>query len=580
MASDQRPLADLLRDVANQLENCSQTNPNDFREFILTAYPKLRQGGGFELLRIAGTTRSRNLNLIPCPNEGYNVKYLKDSQIGHAVLFIRPLQRSLDLEPECQPESMVGPPAKCISCGEEFSFSEIKDHSDECMRPPQSSGEGEVGTERASTSRSQDIFVRTLRREESEPARASSSTCTMPPQGDVPAPELIDLDPFGERSISDWKITTNAKEAARAYKEAILSQHASRKALSLIMDLGDSAEDRERAILSFYKMAHVEWACPLTCTLIGDPAIGDGVTRHFFSTIMQKLQNGFEINFVPGGTLLFEGEKDHLLPSTSLILLESDLFVVAGRMIGHSFLHDGPCLSGLSPAILHVLFGGSPEEATIDIKDCADLDIRETIKVLDGREELSSEQKISINELALSWDLPPVTSENRRWLLDKMLLHAVLRRTSKQLKQLRKGLKETLVWPLLNDRKDTIPLVFPRASELEYTPRMVLDKIKWPTQDEEEDSDVSLEDTCRITGFLRTFIENASPNFLGKLLEFWVGWSVLPRHLDVEVVESNFPKSSTCFHLLKLPHHYKEYFNFERDIVAAICSTDTGFGMV
>ncbi|CAB1431213.1 unnamed protein product [Pleuronectes platessa] len=308
----------------------SQTNPNDFREFILTAYPKLRQGGGFELLRIAGTTRSRNLNLIPCPNEGYNVKYLKDTQIGHAVLFIRPLQRSLDLEAACQPESMVGPPAKCISCGEEFSFSEIKDHSDECMRPPQSSGEGEVGTERASSSRSQDTFVRTLRRrEESEPARASSSTCTMPPQGDVPAPELIDLDPFGERSISDWKIATNAKEAARAYKEAILSQHASRKALSLIMDLGDSAEDRERAILSFYKMAHVEWACPLTCTLIGDPAIGDGVTRHFFSTIMHKLQNGFEINFVPGGALLFEGEKDHLLPSTSLVLLESDLQCLA-----------------------------------------------------------------------------------------------------------------------------------------------------------------------------------------------------------------------------------------------------------
>lgn len=72
---------------------------------------------------------------------------------------------------------------------------------------------------------------------------------------------------------------------------------------------------------------------------------------------------------VPGGTLLFEGEQDHKIPSTSLILLESDLFVVAGRMIGHSFLHDGPCLGGLSPAILHVLFGGSPEEATIDIKD-------------------------------------------------------------------------------------------------------------------------------------------------------------------------------------------------------------------
>lgn len=37
---------------------------------------------------------------------------------------------------------------------------------------------------------------------------------------------------------------------------------------------------------------------------------------------------------------------------------------------------------------------------------------------------------------------------------------------------------------------------------------MVLEKINWPTQDEDEDREVSLEDTCRITGFLRTFIEN------------------------------------------------------------------------
>lgn len=72
----------------------------------------------------------------------------------------------------------------------------------------------------------------------------------------------------------------------------------------------------------------------------------------------------------------------------------------------------------------------------------------------------------------------------------------------------------------------------------------------------------------------------ASPSVLGKLLQFWIGWNVLPRHLDVDVVESNFPSSSTCFHLLKLPGHYKEYSNFERDILAAICSTDTGFGMV
>ncbi|KAF3841724.1 hypothetical protein F7725_023675 [Dissostichus mawsoni] len=255
----------------------------------------------------------------------------------------------------------------------------------------------------------------------------------------------------------------------------------------------------------------------------GDPAIGDGVTRHFFATIMSKLQAGFEMKFVPGGTLLFEGEQDHLIPSTSQLLLESDFFVVAGRMIGHSFLHDGPCLGGLSPAILHVLF-----EATIAIKDCVDLDIRETIKLLEGTAELSSEEKNLINELALSWDLPLVTCDNRRWLFDKLI--SML--TSRQVKQLRRGLKETLIWPLLTERKDTIPLLFPRASDLQCTPRV---------------SDLML-----LTQIL-------PPNSQ----ELDIG-----HDLDVTVVESNLPSSSTCFHQLKLPGHYKEYCTFERDILA------------
>lgn len=81
-------------------------------------------------------------------------------------------------------------------------------------------------------------------------------------------------------------------------------------------------------------------------------------------------------------TRLFEGEPDHLVPSTSQFLLESDIFLMAGRMIGHSFLHGGPCLSGISPAIIHVLFGGTPETATIQLEDCPDLDLRSTIQLV------------------------------------------------------------------------------------------------------------------------------------------------------------------------------------------------------
>ena len=71
-----------------------------------------------------------------------------------------------------------------------------------------------------------------------------------------------------------------------------------------------------------------------------------------------------------------------MVPSASHFLVESDLFMVAGRMLGHSFLHGGPSLSGLSPAVVHVLLGGSPETATLTLEDCPDLDIREIIRLV------------------------------------------------------------------------------------------------------------------------------------------------------------------------------------------------------
>ncbi|MEQ2308224.1 hypothetical protein AMECASPLE_026063 [Ameca splendens] len=70
---------------------------------------------------------------------------------------------------------------------------------------------------------------------------------------------------------------------------------------------------------------------------------------------------------------------------------------------------------------------------------------------------------------SMSWDFPRVTSENRRWLFDKLLFHAVLGKTSRQVQQLRQGLKDTQIWPLLKERTDTAPLLFPRTSDIQFT---------------------------------------------------------------------------------------------------------------
>ena len=121
---------------------------------------------------------------------------------------------------------------------------------------------------------------------------------------------------------------------------------------------------------------------------------------------------------------------------------------MAGRMMGHSFLHGGPCLSGLSPAIVHVLLGGTPETCTVTLEDCPDLEIRDTIKLvcfschvtvhysyflliymlffqLDGDSKLSEKDKKQIQDLAYAWDLPVLNESNRKWIFEKLLIHAV-----------------------------------------------------------------------------------------------------------------------------------------------------------
>ncbi|MEQ2293323.1 hypothetical protein AMECASPLE_032153, partial [Ameca splendens] len=209
-----------------------------------------------------------------------------------------------------------------------------------------------------------------------------------------------------------WRLAKDPAQAAKRFKQKMLSEHASGKSLELKMDVKDTEEDRERALLSFYKHEH-QWACPLLSTLEGGT----------------------------GRTLLFE----------------------------------------------------DPELATIVIEDCTDLHVGSIIKALEQK-ELSQEQKDVIYELCLSWDLPAVTKTNQRWLHNKLLVHAVIGRTMRQIKQCRKGLKYVMVWPLLTSKPDVVPILFPKMAQKKFTPQVILEKITWPVEDsDEEDEEFDLE---------------------------------------------------------------------------------------
>lgn len=44
---------------------------------------------------------------------------------------------------------------------------------------------------------------------------------------------------------------------------------------------------------------------------------------------------------------------------------------------------------------------------------------------LEGESTLSERDAGSVQELAFAWDLPSLTEKNRRWIFEKLLIHAV-----------------------------------------------------------------------------------------------------------------------------------------------------------
>ncbi|XP_078325058.1 uncharacterized protein LOC144622710 [Crassostrea virginica] len=68
------------------------------RDALLEYYPKLKDGGGYELMRSSSRTL---LETISIPSYGYTTHYLSDeSDLGSAICYIRPLQAQLSLDAE------------------------------------------------------------------------------------------------------------------------------------------------------------------------------------------------------------------------------------------------------------------------------------------------------------------------------------------------------------------------------------------------------------------------------------------------------------------------------------------------
>ena len=77
----------------------------EFHEEIMSAFLKLSDGGGYELMRTQ-PNNNRELCVIPPKSGGYTVEYLKNI-VSQAKIFIRPIQKDLSLAPLVVNEELV-----------------------------------------------------------------------------------------------------------------------------------------------------------------------------------------------------------------------------------------------------------------------------------------------------------------------------------------------------------------------------------------------------------------------------------------------------------------------------------------
>ena len=73
-----------------------------------------------------------------------------------------------------------------------------------------------------------------------------------------------------------------------------------------------------------------------------------GLTKEYFHyavSVLSQVEPAFNIQ-------LFGGQEGHLLPLYGVRAISSECFEMAGKLVAHNILHEGPGLVGLAPALV------------------------------------------------------------------------------------------------------------------------------------------------------------------------------------------------------------------------------------
>ena len=163
------------------------------------------------------------------------------------------------------------------------------------------------------------------------------------------------------------------EDALEAFQQACVETNSPGELF--VVNQMNGSEELKRDLLGLYKDPKENLRARPKVPFKGEERVGVGPIREFFVCALKIPQEGIHGEGRP--IVFFE-----LLPIHNQVVQQMGAFTCIGRILGHSILHGGPGLHGLSPMAKHYwshedLASNPPP---IELEDIPDYNLREVVQ--------------------------------------------------------------------------------------------------------------------------------------------------------------------------------------------------------
>ena len=142
----------------------------------------------------------------------------------------------------------------------------------------------------------------------------------------------------------------------------------------------DGVMELRKEIMGIYKNPNTNFKVTPKIRFEEEKGVGSGPLRECFVETIRVLDEGIPSS--TGKPLLFlEGQSDHRIPTHDHSLRLTGAYRAMGRIIGHSILHGGSGLHGLSPAVQNYLSSDADSDnpPILTVEDIPDIELQQIV---------------------------------------------------------------------------------------------------------------------------------------------------------------------------------------------------------